>query len=244
MLLEDLGYTPILEFSLSHAVKFHDTLNPSLFENHKLKPEIKRALLKIAKDFETYLKVDLDIIDITISGSNAAYTYTPQSDIDLHLVVNLPDDEVLKELLTAKKTLYNSTFDITVKGIDVELYAQDSKEEHHSQGIYSILNDTWISKPKKVKPSIDDEEVREKYENYKERIKVVLDSDNMDMLNHTWDTIKKIRQAGLDRQGEFSVENLVFKMLRAKGWIERLRNQIDELQGQKLSIETREKNES
>lgn len=241
MLLDDIDDLLLHEFSLSSAIQFHKELNPLLFDGTNLKPNIKKALLSIAKDFKDYLKVDLDIIDITISGSNAAFTYTPQSDIDLHLVVKLPDDPILKELLQTKKTLYNSTFDITVKGIDVELYAQDSTEEHHSQGIYSILNNTWISEPKKVKPSINDEEVQEKYKNYKDRIKVVIDSDNIKMLEHTWDTIKKIRQAGLDRYGEFGVDNLVFKMLRAKGWIDKLRTKIDDLHSQELSIESGER---
>lgn len=244
MKLSDIDFYLINEFSLAHAVEFHDTLNPLLFDDTQLKPNIRKALLEIAKNFEEYLKVDLDIIDITISGSNAAYSYTPQSDIDLHLVVNIPDDDVLKELLQTKKTLYNSTFEITVKGIDVELYAQDSKEDHHSQGIYSVLNDSWVSKPKKVKVSIDDEEVREKYINYRDRIKVVLSKDNIDIIKHTWDTIKKIRQAGLSKSGEFGVENLVFKMLRSKGWIDKLHDRITELQTQELSIESRTKNEN
>lgn len=240
MRIDDIDCLLLPEFSLSSAVRFHTELNPLLFENQKLKPNIKQALLAIAKDFKEYLKVDLDIIDITISGSNAAFTYTPQSDIDLHLVVNIPDDPLLKELLKTKKTLYNSTFDITVKGIDVELYAQDSTEEHHSQGIYSILNDKWISTPKKVKPSINDDEVQEKYENYLERIKTVISSENIKMLENAWETIRKIRQSGLDKHGEFSVENLVFKMLRSKGWIDKLKNKIDELRSQELSIESGE----
>ena len=36
------------------------------------------------------------------------------------------------------------------------------------------------------------------------------------------DKIKKMRQAGLDKAGEFSVENLVFKVLRRNGMLDRL----------------------
>jgi len=36
------------------------------------------------------------------------------------------------------------------------------------------------------------------------------------------DKIKKMRQAGLDKAGEFSVENMVFKVLRRNGMLERL----------------------
>jgi ABC-type proline/glycine betaine transport system substrate-binding protein len=56
------------------------------------------------------LGLDLEVTDITISGSNAAYTYTDHSDIDLHLVADLPRadaNEVYRELFDAKKYQYN-----------------------------------------------------------------------------------------------------------------------------------------
>lgn len=223
----------------SENIEFHNSLNPLLFDNNQLKPNIRRALLAIAKDFEDYIGLDLNIDDITISGSNAAYSYTPESDIDLHLVVAIKDSTI-KELLDAKKNLYNSTYEITVKGIDVELYAQDRKEKHFSQGIYSVLNNKWISVPKKIRVNINDQEVHKKYKNYRDRIRTVLSSDNIDVVKSTWDTIKKIRKAGLNKSGEFGIENLVFKLLRSNGWIEKLQTKIIDLKSQSLSVETQE----
>jgi L-threonylcarbamoyladenylate synthase len=40
-------------FKMSDAVKFHDTLNQKIFNNEKLKPEVRKQLLLIAKDFIT-----------------------------------------------------------------------------------------------------------------------------------------------------------------------------------------------
>jgi hypothetical protein len=77
-------------FKLSDAVKFNSKLNPRLWTQERLRTDVRERLLTIADDFREFLGVhDLDIKDITISGSNAAYTYTPHSDIDLHLVVDL-----------------------------------------------------------------------------------------------------------------------------------------------------------
>ena len=94
-------------YRLSNAVKFHNELNPRLWRREKLRPEVREKLLAIADDFREFLGIDgLDIKDITVSGSNAAYTYTPHSDIDLHLVVDLDnvcDNEVYRELFDAKK---------------------------------------------------------------------------------------------------------------------------------------------
>jgi hypothetical protein len=49
-----------------------------------------------------------------------------------------------------------------------------------------------------------------------------------------------MRQAGLASDGEFGAENLVFKILRSQGWIEKLNNHINTLQDQELSIEQRQ----
>ena len=142
-------------FDLSDAVRFHKKLNPALWEDTHLDPEIRKQLLLIAEDFITYLGVKhLDVDDVTISGSNAAYSYTPHSDLDLHILVDmdkLPNDEVYKELFVSKKNEYNEDFDITVRGVPVELYVQDSKQPHYSLGEYSIVHDKWIKIPKKQK---------------------------------------------------------------------------------------------
>jgi len=110
---------PSSGFDISTAIVFHDELNPKLFSDQRLKPEIRQGLLKIAEHFQEFIGVKLKIVDITVSGSNAAFSYTEYSDIDLHLVVQVPDAPEYKELLDAKKNVYNAKHDIKVKGIDV-----------------------------------------------------------------------------------------------------------------------------
>ena len=39
--------------------------------------------------------------------------------------------------------------DITIKDFDVEVYAQDVNEPHHSTGVYSVKNDEWLVEPEK-----------------------------------------------------------------------------------------------
>ena len=59
----------------------------------------------------------------------AAYGYSDSSDLDLHLIVDIPKNKPeLVELYDAKKNQYNSKFDIKIKTIPVELYVQDSKQ--------------------------------------------------------------------------------------------------------------------
>ena len=132
-------------YNLADAIKFNNQLNPVLWDkNEHLKDTVREKLLQIADEFREFLGVnDLQLTDITLSGSNAAYTYTPNSDIDLHLVVKMPNNEVYRELFDSKKYAFNEQHNITIGGADVEVYVQDSGQPHISQGIYSILNNKW-----------------------------------------------------------------------------------------------------
>ena len=241
MNVTELTGNPSPDFSISNAVVFHDTLNPKLFtESGIMHGEVRRALIDIARHFRDFIGVELDVKDITVSGSNAAFSYTPQSDLDLHIVVAVPDKPEFRELLDAKKNVYNARHDIKVRGIDVELYAQDVNQEHHSLGIYSIMRSRWIEKPTRQDVDIDTQDVKDKYKNYRDRIIVVLGDDEITVAEDMWKDIKRMRQAGLSRDGEFGTENLVFKMLRSQGWIEKLSDYITTLQDQELSIEQRQ----
>jgi hypothetical protein len=223
------------------AVQFHKELNPVLWRNNMLKPKVRLKLMQIAKHFIKFLDIpDIRLIDITVSGSNAAYSYTPQSDIDLHIVVDIPEDKeyVYRPFFDAKKHQYNYTHNITIKGIDVELYVQDSDQKHHSLGIYSVLNDKWISEPAMNVIKINDTDVKAKVENYLNKIMQAMVSDNLDDALRVDQEIKKLRQSGLEMNGEFSVENVAFKVLRAKGIIEQLKQHIYKLQDKALSLET------
>jgi hypothetical protein len=233
-------------YDLGDAVKFNDRLNPRLFDkNERLRPEVRERLLEIAEDFRQFLGVtDLELKDITISGSNAAYTYTPHSDIDLHLVVDLPNadrNEVYRELFDAKKYAYNDMHDIQIGGYDVELYVQDANKTHHSQGIYSVQNDDWISVPRRVKPDIDDISVKSKFEDLGHRIEDAIKTNDYEKISAMADRVKEYRQAGLDAHGEFGPENLAFKILRTQGLIERLYAARNATKDQLLSLDERRK---
>lgn len=226
---------------LSQAVVFHNTLNPALWRDGQMLPDVRDKLMKIARDFQEFIGVEnFDLVDITVSGSNAAYTYTPNSDIDLHLVVVIPDahDPELRELFDAKKYQYNDQFNFKIHGYDVELYVQDVEQPHHSMGIFSVLKDRWIQKPKQIKATVDDASVEQKYRTYKGRITQALKDQDATALSNLWQSIREMRRAGLARGGEFSPENLVFKILRAEGDLADLKQRITDIKTRNMSLET------
>ena len=229
-------------FKLSDAVKFHKTLNPNLWHHNRLRPEVKKQLKKIAQDFIEELGINgLDVVDLTVSGSNAAYSYTPHSDLDLHILVDmsqLPNDEVYRELFTAKKTIYNDTHNIKIHGVPVELYVQDVNEPVISLGEYSLLQDKWIKMPAKKRANFDQSATKHKYEKLLALIKHALKYKDINKLNNVIKKIRQYRQAGLDKGGEFSPENLAYKALRNQDYITKLYDLRDKLHSEELTIET------
>lgn len=226
------------EAGVEDAVVFHDHLNPAFWQDNDMIPLVRFKLLQIAKDFVDFIGIkELKLTDVIMTGSNCSYNYTKHSDVDLHLVVKVPDIDVFKELYDSKKGLWNEQHNVTIKGYDVEVYVQDADEEHISSGMYSILNGDWIKEPKPVKPEINDISVEHKYHDYHVKIEQAVQKGDKEQLEKIKDHIKKMRQNGLEKEGEFSAENLAFKMLRNLGDMEKLMDTIAKLRDKELSIE-------
>jgi len=209
----------------------HHELNPVIWDGDSMRTEVRHQLLKIAKNFVEFLETpNLKLKDVTLSGSSAGYNYSDYSDIDLHLVVNS------EETFTPQKIHYNNTHDISIKGIPVELYVQPASQPHHSAGIYSVLDNKWINKPEHIEPTTNPKDIKSKARSYAGKINSAIRSQDLDKCRQTMDELRRLRKAGLEAGGEQSVENLAFKLLRARGQIEKLRKYIDKLTSAELSL--------
>jgi len=218
-------------------VTVNKRLNPKIWDGDTLKLEVKTKLVEIARAFEDFVGIELEVEDYTITGSNANYTWTDYSDLDLHLIIpGTPSDEQ-RELFNAKKALWAEQHDITIKGLPVECYVQGADEPHHSTGVYSLTSSTWLVEPKKVKPQIDDSSIEAKKDAILAQIEHALLSKDIERLRTVKDKITQMRRAGLERAGEWSVENLVFKILRNLGLIDQITEKIRELEDAQLSLE-------
>ena len=212
-------------------------LNPKIWQGGRLDGKVRLKLLEIARAFVDFVGIDLDVEDYTITGSNANYTWTNYSDLDLHVIITGTPSDEQRELFTAKKALWGEQHNITIKGLPVECYVQGSDEPHHSTGVFSLLDNKWLVEPKKVKPSIDDSAIEAKKDAILAVIEHALLSKDLEKLRSVKDKITKMRKAGLERAGEWSVENLVFKVLRNLGLIDQITDKIRELEDQELSLE-------
>lgn len=218
---------------------FHDTLNKKLWNNKEIRPEVAKKLKEIAAAFIEFLEVPKKAIeDIVLTGSCASYNYTPQSDIDLHLLVDFEkvhkDCPIVGNYLISKKSEFNNNHDIFIYGIPVEVYAEAIDNENVHNGLYSLKSGKWIDEPQKLKPLDNDVAVSAKYKELSAAIKEVADKEEAQQLI---EKIKRMRKSGLASEGEFSVENLVFKKLRNEGLIGKLMDIKKEGIDKELSLE-------
>jgi predicted nucleotidyltransferase len=211
-----------------------------------MRDDIKIALLKISDDFIESLGVEFFIHDIVLTGSLANYNWSNFSDVDLHILIDYKESkynlEILKEFFDAKKNIWNEKHNIVIKGYDVEIYVQDVNEEHVSSGVYSILHNKWIIEPEQKNPNIDDRMILQKGEDYMKKIDNIIEKgtkgeDVLNDIENIRSKIKSFRQSGLDSGGEYSYENLTFKLLRRNGYIGKLLKLKITLTDKKLSVE-------
>lgn len=208
-----------------------DDLNSLLWvkdkDSYKLKPEVREKLLAIAKEFYNYLEVDSEYEDIYFIGSMASYNWTSKSDIDLHLLFDYKkinkNTSLVEKYFDIKKKYWNDSHDIKIYGIDVELSCQEINAPFYSKAVFSIKNNKWLNFPDKTKFSIDKQALVSKIVNIANQIEdldKIKDLEKIiDKSGKIKDKIKKMRKSGLEKGGEFSIENLAFKYLRNNNYI-------------------------
>jgi hypothetical protein len=221
------------------------TLNPKLWKDGQLRPKLRVAFMKIAKSFYNFLEVDTPILDVIIIGSSANYNWTEHSDIDLHVVINYMDVNnnmhLVNNYMHAKKSIWNTNYPLTYKGMNIELYAQDLNQEMHSTvGSYSLLHNKWIQKPKADVISIDDVAIQQKADPYEYEIDSLNETDpNIELkITNIKNRLQHLRKTGLAAEGEYSIENLAFKHLRNKGYLERLKRLEHKVKMGYLAVES------
>ena len=237
---------------LQEAVEKHETLNTKLFTKEEtLKEQVREKMLEIVDEFLADLKeqdIKIKVDDILLIGSNASYNYTKDSDIDLHIVANISaveyEPEICTALYGAYRTLFNKQLDIKLFDIPVELFIETEDSPRVSNGVYSIKKDKWVKKPVHEDiPEYDKEALGELVDKWEEKCKALIDDIKADKLDDEKKVVKllediyeKLRKKGVAKS-EYSIENLAFKELRNKGYLDQLKDYRNELISKRLSLE-------
>lgn len=221
-------------------IAYHDTLNQDVWNDSELRVDVQYKLLEIAKRFIEYLEVpNFKLVDIILRGSLVNYNYTQYSDFDLHVVTDFStlDCDITEAFYLAKKKIWNDEHDITIKGHEVELYVEDKAAKNISEGTYSVLDSKWLRTPKHNPPTINDRAVSAKARDLMTQINRAVRAGSVEDIQRLQDKIRTMRQAGLDANGEFSTENLAYKIIRNKKFLDKLYKTKNSKVDQELSLD-------
>jgi len=233
------------------SFKLNSTLQPKIWADggSRMNPNVRKNLLEVAYQFIDSFGMDVVIDDIIVTGSIANYNWSEYSDVDLHILVDYKQfsnklKDMYVEYFDLKKIVFNQKRDIKMFGYDVECFVQNESEATFSSGIYSILYDMWVNEPKKLdKTNIDKDLIKEKSKQWMRIIDGVVDNiededpeEIKSIVKKYKEKLKNFRNCGLEKGGEMAIENLVFKLLRRNGYIEKLYDLPTEIIDKKLSM--------
>ncbi len=232
-------YKTILEFIQSDfdpitSFYIQDDLNRNIWDDDdKIKSNIRKDLIEISNDYIDFLDMDITVIDVQFTGSLANYNWSNFSDYDLHIILDKSkisnDLNLVDKYLDNSEKLWKFQHDINIKGYPVEIFCQDVDDKNISSGIYSLTNDKWIIKPTRKNFKPDESLIKKKSSRFMNSIDELIEEfedgtsykEVKPMFKNVWKKIKDFRKSGLDNGGEFSIENLVFKLLRRNGYIQK-----------------------
>lgn len=224
------------------SFKKEETLSPKLWDGLNLKKKVRLKLLDIADDFWDYVNLSwVKIQGIILTGSICNYNWSKFSDIDLHIIVDFNEisdkTDFVQDYFDSKKNEWNNEHDgLKIFGFPVELYVEDVHAETVSQGMFNLEKNEWIRKP-----NINDIQsielnkyfikqkaanIMTKIDNYIDKLKSLSDKKDLDKLgkkaHKLLDRIKRMRKFGLGRSGETDSYNILYKVLRREGYLDKL----------------------
>lgn len=188
MIMKGIKNPITVNTNVQEDIEKHDALNPLLFTiENTLREDVEKKIREIADFFVKEAKeyeIPFTLKDIYLVGSNVSYNYTKDSDLDVHLVVDTSEfednNELYKSLYNIYRSLFNKNYDLSIKGIPVELYIEIEDDMNvKSNGIYS-LNNGWIKFPKEEDiPNIDEDKFEKEFKKWEDRyFKVIRDSED------------------------------------------------------------------
>lgn len=225
------------------SLQYHLDLNPKLWHGFELKTDVRDRLLAIGWMFADYCHIPKAmVLDVIMTGGNANYNYTDKSDIDVHLIFSKEamgwGDDIHVDYLKDKKTLWSIKHGITIYGFPIELYAQDMDEPAPAhQGVYSLLHNRWTQQPTRQEISFNDPLLKKKVMSYVHQIDAMIKTHaDISAFKELRKKLKDMRASAIAKGGEYSFENLIFKELRNRGYLDKVNNHMKKITDQELSL--------
>jgi len=215
------------------SLEAKEDLSPSIWQGEQLREEVRDHLLKVSHDFMDFLDLEANIYDLLLVGSMAGYNYSKHSDIDLHIILDFKDvsedKELLQKYFSLAKSKWNRSRGTVLFGHDVEVYVEDVEDERVPSATYSLSKGEWVNRPSRDNMNIDYDGVTKKVNEKMleiEQLEALFQAEEykeaFELGTALRSKIRSFRQSGLAREGEYSNENLAFKVLRRTETLDRL----------------------
>lgn len=225
------------------SFKKRDTLPPGIWKDEEtLNSKVRLKLLDIADDFWKFVNLTwVEPKGIIITGSICNFNWSKFSDIDLHLVVDFNEidskTEFVKQYLDSKKNEWNAEHEgLKIMGFPVELYTQDVSDNVEAGGIYDLEENVWIRRPN---PHTIKSIGLEKFDIKRKAAEIMTIIDEMyktlsltddgyevskigEDASYLWEKVKSLRKKSLTKHGENGAGNIVYKVLRRTGYLDKL----------------------
>lgn len=237
------SFSLFLDEEIQTTLEYHKTLNQKLWNGFDLKPEVRSKLLEIGNAWAEWAGIPKEAIsDMILVGGNANFNYTPKSDIDLHLLIDLDAIEncpsYIDDYLKDKKQLWALTHNITIYGQSVEVYAQDKNDGFvQDQGVFSLKQNNWLAEPVYKEISLNDFYTLQKVQDYVDQIDGLINANADDSAFKVMkEKFKQMRSESIKLSGEFSQGNIIFKELRNLGYLDKMNKYIQSRSDKTLSL--------
>ena len=230
------------EIDLSSFKKKHE-LVPNIWNpDGTLNSRVRLKLLDIADDFWEYVNLTwVKPSGIILTGSICNFNWSQYSDIDLHLIVDFDEidekTEFVRDYLDTKKNEWNNEHSgLQIMGYPVELYVQNLGEMPESNGIYDLEENDWVREPNPddIKSiGLNKFSIKEKaakimtiIDDMYDALASTDDSHKIEQMgddaSYLWKKVKEMRKSSLEKNGESGSGNIVYKILRRSGYLDRL----------------------
>ena len=223
----------------SFRVKNH--LEDNIWDGDELNLRVRDKLMEIADDFWESCNITwVKPKTVVLTGSICNFNWSSFSDIDVHVVVDFSEiherKDFVQEYFDEKKNDWNNAHDnLNIFGYPVELYVEDVDAETESNGIYDLWKNEWVKKPDDIesiglnKYAIKDiaSRIMTKIDDMSDKFNSTEDSYELEKLNEKIVSlrkhIKEMRKEGL-KHGEMGMLNIVYKVIKRSGYMDKLRD--------------------
>ena len=157
--------------------------------------------------------------------------------------------DFVQDYFDSKKQLWSEEHkELKIYGFPVEIYVEDVNNDNPSSGIYSLEKNEWLVEPNDFQDAkINEDRIKEisaklitEIDNIDDQLKTEKDNHKLEVLStkmkKLFDRLVKQRKESLQKHGEMGTYNIVWKVLRRTGYLDKIWDIINSVYNKVNSI--------